>query len=75
MHLIRGPPATEAEQTPDFKIIFLQLCCALTFYFNLAPKPAQDEKLEGIPKMDQSQTDFCPSLQAPALPHLQQPYR
>lgn len=52
---------------PDFKIIFLQLCIHI-FYFNLTPKPAQDEKLEGVPKVDRSQTDFCPCLQAPALP-------
>lgn len=37
--------------------------CALIFYSNLAPKPAQNEKLEGVPRMDWSQTDLCPCLQ------------
>lgn len=30
-HLIRGPPGTEAEQMPDFKIISLQLCINILF--------------------------------------------
>ena len=65
IHLIRGPPGTEAEQMPDLKIIFLQLC--INILFQSCPKVCSRWKAWGGSKGG-SEPNWFLSM-SPAAPH------
>ena len=64
IHLIRGPPGTEAQQMSDLKIIFLQLC--INILFQSCPKACSKWRAWGGSK-DGLEPNWSLSM-SPALP-------